>query len=76
MPLLTTAAAASTRAVRMMGGEISPDLYRLLTHGRAVDIAALRDIFGYEMKRSSAEVLDDFRSDTRPGILSMLGGRS
>jgi UDP-glucose 4-epimerase len=65
--------AASTRAVRMMGGEISPDLYRLLTHGRAVDIAALRDIFGYEPRYTTEETFEEFRATVRPGPLSVLG---
>jgi UDP-glucose 4-epimerase len=65
--------AASTRAVRMMGGEISPDLYRVLTHGRAVDITALRDIFGYEPKHSTEETFEEFRAAVRPGPLHVLG---
>jgi UDP-glucose 4-epimerase len=65
--------AASTRAVRMMGGEISPDLYRVLTHGRAVDITALRDIFGYEPKYSTEATFEEFRASVRPGPLGVLG---
>ena len=38
--------AAAARVVRGMGGEMSPDLHRLLTHGRALDLSALREIFG------------------------------
>lgn len=66
-------AAASSRAVRMMGGDISPDLYRLLTYGRAVDIAALRDIFGYEPKYTTEETFEEFKAATRPGPLAALG---
>lgn len=69
-------AAAARRVIRAMGSDISPDLHRLLTYGRAVDTTALRDIFGYELQRSSHEVLDDFRLSTKPGILSSLGVRS
>ncbi|MFL6090569.1 MAG: NAD-dependent epimerase/dehydratase family protein [Aeromicrobium sp.] len=66
-------AAASSRAVRMMGGDISPDLYRLLTHGRAVDITALRDIFGYEPMYTTEETFEAFRAAVRPGPLGVLG---
>jgi UDP-glucose 4-epimerase len=65
--------AASSRAVRMMGGDISPDLYRVLTHGRAVDITALRDIFGYEPKYSTEATFEEFRASVRPGPLGVLG---
>jgi UDP-glucose 4-epimerase len=65
-------AAASSRAVRMMGGDISPDLYRLLTHGRAVDISALREIFGYEPKHTTEETFEEFRAAVRPGPLGVL----
>jgi UDP-glucose 4-epimerase len=66
-------AAASSRAVRMMGGDISPDLYRLLTHGRAVDITALREIFGYEPRFTTEETFEEFRAAVRPGALGALG---
>jgi UDP-glucose 4-epimerase len=68
-------AMAARRFIRAMGSDIPPDLHRLLTFGRALDTTALRDIFGYELTRTSEEVLDDFRSAIRPGILSAMGGR-
>ncbi|MBC7630830.1 NAD-dependent epimerase/dehydratase family protein [Aeromicrobium sp.] len=68
-------ASASRRVIRAMGSDISPDLHRLLTYGRVVDTSALRDIFGFEPARSSAETFDLFRSSVRPGILSAVGGR-
>lgn len=66
-------AAASRRVIRMMGGEISPDLHRVLTYGRAIDITALREIFGYEPKYSTEETFEEFRAAVRPGPLSVLG---
>ncbi len=66
--------AAAARVVRSMGGEISPDLHRLLMHGRAVDISALRDIFGYEPTATTEEVFEEFRAAQRPGVLARLGG--
>lgn len=69
-------ASAARRFVRAMGSDIPPDLHRLLTFGRAVDTSALRDIFGYELTRTSEETFDDFRRSVRPGILAALGGRA
>lgn len=69
-------AMASRRIIRSMGSDIPPDLHRLLTYGRVVDTSALRDIFGFELSRTSEEVFEDFRSTVRPGILSVVGGRS
>jgi UDP-glucose 4-epimerase len=59
--------------IAMMGGEISPDLHRLLMYGRSVDIAALREIFGYEPQYSTEETFEAFRAGVRPGPLSKLG---
>jgi len=69
-------AAAARRFVRAMGSDIPPDLHRLLTYGRALDTSALRDIFGYDLTRTSEQTLDDFRQSIRPGILTALGGRA
>ena len=66
--------AVAARVVRAMGGEISPDLHRLLTYGRAMDTTALRDIFGYELTATTEQVLEEFRAAVRPGVLSVLGG--
>lgn len=67
--------AAAARVVRAMGGEISPDLHRLLMHGRAIDTSALRDIFGYEPTATTQDVFEEFRAAQRPGPLSVVGGR-
>lgn len=66
--------AAASRIVRAMGGEISPDLHRLLTYGRAIDTSALREIFGYEPTATTDEVFEQFRLAQRPGVLALLGG--
>jgi UDP-glucose 4-epimerase len=66
-------AAASRRVITMAGGDISPDLHRLLMYGRAIDIAALREIFGYEPQYSTEETFEAFRAAVRPGPLSKLG---
>jgi UDP-glucose 4-epimerase len=66
-------AAASRRVIAMVGGDISPDLHRLLMYGRAVDIAALREIFGYEPQYSTEQTFEAFRAAVRPGPLSKLG---
>jgi len=66
-------AAASRRVIAMAGGDISPDLHRLLMYGRAIDIAALREIFGYEPQYSTEETFEAFRAAVRPGPLSKLG---
>jgi UDP-glucose 4-epimerase len=66
-------AAASRRVIAMAGGDISPDLHRLLMYGRAIDIAALREIFGYEPQYSTEETFEAFRAAVRPGPLSNLG---
>lgn len=69
-------AALAGRAIRTMGGEMSPDLHRLLTYGRAVDIFALRDIFGFEPTYSTEQTFEQFRASQRPGVLSAVGGQS
>ena len=67
--------AAARRLIHVMGSDISPDLHRLLTYGRVVDTAALRDIFGYQMTRTTEETFDEYRRSTRLGILAGMGGR-
>ncbi|MGA8987911.1 NAD-dependent epimerase/dehydratase family protein [Aeromicrobium sp.] len=69
-------ATAARRVLRAAGSDISPDLHRLLTYGRVMDTAALRDIFGYELRNSSQETFEEFRRSVRPGIMAVVGGRS
>lgn len=66
--------AGARRLVRLMGSEISPDLHRLLTYGRAVDTTALRDIFGCELMYSSEETFEEYRQHSKPGVLAGVEG--
>lgn len=66
-------ASAASRVIRVMGGEISPDLHRLLTYGRVVDTSALRDIFGYEPQHTTEQTFQAYREAVRPGLLSVIG---
>jgi len=68
-------AGALNRIAHAAGSDISPDLHRLLKYGRAVDTSALRDIFGYEPKYTTADVFEQFRQQVRPGILAGIGVR-
>lgn len=77
LPLLPFGfASVARRVTRAMGSDISPDLNGLLTYGRVVDTSALRDIFGYELTRTSQQTFEEFRSSVRPGIMASVGGRS
>ena len=69
-------AAAARRVLRAAGSDIPPDFHRLLTYGRVVDTTALREIFGHELTRTSAETFEEFRASVRPGIMAVVGGRS
>jgi UDP-glucose 4-epimerase len=67
-------AIAARRVIRAMGSDIPPDLHRLLTFGRVVDTTALRDIFGFELARTTQDTFEEFRRAVRPGIMSSVGG--
>ncbi len=69
-------AAGARRVLKAMGSDLSPDLHRLLMYGRVVDTSALRDIFGYELKWTSEQAFEEYRSTARPGILSSIGSGS
>ncbi|MFT4299253.1 MAG: NAD-dependent epimerase/dehydratase family protein [Aeromicrobium sp.] len=69
-------AGAARRVLRAVGSDISPDLHRLLMYGRVVDTTALREIFGFEMTYTTEQIVDQFRSAIRPGVLSVVGGRT
>ena len=66
-------ASTASRILRATGSDIPPDLHRLLTHGRVLDTSALRDIFGYEPRHTTAEVFEQFRASIRPGVLAGVG---
>ena len=67
-------AIAARRVIRAMGSDIPPDLHRLLTFGRVVDTTALRDIFGFQLARTTQDTFEEFRRAVRPGIMSSVGG--
>ncbi|AXT83871.1 epimerase [Aeromicrobium sp. A1-2] len=69
-------ATAARRVLRAAGSDITPDLHRLLTYGRVLDTAALRDIFGYDVRHSSLDTFEEFRRSVRPGVMAVMGGRS
>ncbi|MGJ9413295.1 NAD-dependent epimerase/dehydratase family protein [Aeromicrobium sp. CF4.19] len=66
-------ASAAARVTRVMGGDLSPDLHRLLTYGRVLDTTALRDIFGYDPQHTTEDTFEEYRRRVRPGILSGIG---
>lgn len=66
-------ASGAARLTRLMGGTLSPDLHRVLTHGRVVDTTALREIFGYEPRYTTEEIFEEFRAAVRPGVLAGIG---
>lgn len=69
-------AVGARRVLKAMGSDLSPGLHRLLMYGRVVDTSALRDIFGYELKWTSEQAFEEYRSTAHPGIMSSLGGRA
>ena len=69
-------ASGARRVLRAVGSDISPDLHRLLMYGRAVDTAALKEIFGFEPTYTTEQIVEQFRAAVRPGVLSALGSRA
>lgn len=61
------------RAVRLMGSDITPDLHRLLTYGRVVDISKLKTTFSYQPRFSTCETFDWFAAAQRPGLFQWGG---
>ncbi|NYI05755.1 NAD-dependent epimerase/dehydratase family protein [Allostreptomyces psammosilenae] len=54
------------RGARLAG--FSPEHVRMLTHGRVVDTAQLRDVFGHRLARTTEEAFADFARG-RAGVL-------
>ncbi|WP_441245492.1 NAD-dependent epimerase/dehydratase family protein [Kitasatospora sp. McL0602] len=70
VPLLAPAlglVAALARQVRV--ADISPEHLQLLTHGRVVDTAQLRDGFGYQPRYTTAEAFAEFAAAQSTGLL-------
>ncbi|MGW4893047.1 NAD-dependent epimerase/dehydratase family protein [Kitasatospora sp. NPDC004240] len=70
VPLLLPAiswVAGLVRQTRM--ADFSPEQLRLLTHGRVVDTARLRDTFGYRPRFTTPEAFADFAAAQSRGLL-------
>ncbi|MFJ6775181.1 NAD-dependent epimerase/dehydratase family protein [Kitasatospora sp. NPDC091257] len=70
LPLLLPAVswmAVLARQTRLV--DVSPEQLRLLTHGRVVDTARLRDTFGYRPAFGTPEAFADFAAAQGPGLL-------
>ncbi|MFD0275953.1 NAD-dependent epimerase/dehydratase family protein [Kitasatospora sp. NPDC127111] len=70
LPLLLPAIswmAGLARQTRLV--DFSPEQLRLLTHGRVVDTARLRETFGYRPRYTTPEAFADFAAAQSPGLL-------
>lgn len=70
VPLLLPAVswmAALARQTRLL--DVSPEQLRLLTHGRVVDTARLRETLGYRPAFTTPEAFADFAAAQGPGLL-------
>lgn len=78
IPILPPAVTAVGQVLRRAGlVDFSPEQMRFLEHGRAVDITALRTVFGYEPTRTTLQAFDDFVAArvapvVPPGLLDRL----
>ncbi|MEE1931481.1 NAD-dependent epimerase/dehydratase family protein [Streptomyces sp. TRM 70351] len=70
LPLLRPALRRAGAALRAVGvTEFSPEHVRLLTHGRVVQTALMRDILGFAPRYTTAGALADFARGRGPGLL-------
>lgn len=78
LPILPPAVTAVGQVFRHAGlVDFSPEQMRFLEHGRAVDITALRTIFGYQPTKTTLQAFDDFVAAriapvVPPGLLDRL----
>jgi UDP-glucose 4-epimerase len=49
--------------------DLSPEQIRMLTHGRVVRTAQMREVLGFEPRYSTADALDAFARSRPPGLL-------
>lgn len=61
------------QAAKFMGTDVSPGVHRLLTYGRAMDVTALREVFGYTPRYTTRETFEWFAQTQRPGVFHSLG---
>jgi UDP-glucose 4-epimerase len=70
VPLLLPAVTWVGAALRTVGvTEFSPEQIRLLTHGRVVETAQMRDVLGFEPMYTTAETFADFARSRGSGLL-------
>ncbi|WP_405012764.1 NAD-dependent epimerase/dehydratase family protein [Kitasatospora sp. NBC_01539] len=70
VPLLRTALGVVAGLARQTrAADISPELIQLLTHGRVVDTAQLRETFGHTPRYTTAEAFADFAAARGSGLL-------
>ncbi|MFK8910933.1 NAD-dependent epimerase/dehydratase family protein [Streptomyces sp. YS-3] len=70
VPVLLPAVRWVGSALRSVGvSDFSPEQIRLLTHGRVVSTAQMRETLGFEPKYSTAETFADFARSRGPGLL-------
>ncbi|MFR9675446.1 NAD-dependent epimerase/dehydratase family protein [Streptomyces sp. TR06-5] len=70
VPILLPALRWSGSVLRSVGVDgFSPEQIRMLTHGRVVRTARMREVLGFEPKYTTAEALDAFARSCGPGVL-------
>lgn len=70
VPVLLPAVTWIGSALRTVGvTDFSPEQIRLLTHGRVVSTAQMRETLGFEPKFTTAETFTDFARGKGPGLL-------
>ncbi|KNE81199.1 MULTISPECIES: NAD-dependent epimerase/dehydratase family protein [Streptomyces] len=70
LPLLLPALTWVRSALRVVGmTDFSPEQVRLLTHGRVVRTAEMRQTLGFEPAYTTAETFADFARSRQPGLL-------
>lgn len=59
---------------RVAGISLPSDLRPYFMHGRGLDVTALREIFGYEPKWTTEQIIDAFAATLEPGPFAFVGG--
>ncbi|RPF41205.1 UDP-glucose 4-epimerase [Streptomyces sp. Ag109_G2-6] len=70
VPLLLPAVTWVGQALRAVGAtDFSPEQIRLLTHGRVVETAQMREVLGFRPRYTTAETFADFARSRGSGLL-------
>ncbi|MFJ8132392.1 NAD-dependent epimerase/dehydratase family protein [Streptomyces hydrogenans] len=70
VPVLLPAVTWVGSALRTVGlTDFAPEQIRLLTHGRVVSTAQMREVLGFRPRYSTAEAFADFAASRGPGLL-------